>query len=95
MIFVLKYVLEHSESIPTKKFFRPKIFVLAIFSTCDPIFRKNGYVKLFWVCTKLEQGVTKRHSWDWLKIFLGSNLKINLNIFCLGLNNENEPQRFT
>ena len=32
-IFVLKYVLDHSESIPTKKIFRPKIFVFAIFST--------------------------------------------------------------
>ena len=30
-IFVLKYVLEHPESVPTKKKFRPKIFVVGIF----------------------------------------------------------------
>ena len=35
-IFILKYVL-HSESITIKRF-RPKNFVLAIFTTCDPIF---------------------------------------------------------
>ena len=39
-IFVLKYVLDHSQSIPTKKF-RPKSFVFAIFSTCDPVFSKK------------------------------------------------------
>ena len=44
-IFVLKFVLDHSESIPTKKFLQPKFFVLAIFSTTDPIFRKNDHVK--------------------------------------------------
>ena len=48
-IFVLKYVLDHFESILTKKNFRPKFFVFAIFSTCDPIFEKNGYVKSKWI----------------------------------------------
>ena len=45
-IFVLKYVLNHSESIPTKKFFfRPKIFVFAIFW---PKMAKNkGFLKIF------------------------------------------------
>ena len=42
-IFVLKYVMDHSESIPIKK--SAKNFVFAIFLTCDPIFRKKCYVK--------------------------------------------------
>ena len=41
-IFVLKYGLDHFKSIPTKKLFWPKIFVFAIFSACDPIFRKKA-----------------------------------------------------
>ena len=48
VIFISKYVLEHSESIPTKKEFSTITFVFTIFSTCDPIFRKNGYVKSQW-----------------------------------------------
>ena len=47
-IFVLKYVLDHSETISTKKIFRPKIFVFDIFLTCDPSFWKNGYLKSWW-----------------------------------------------
>ena len=41
-IFVSKYVLDHSESIPTKKIFSTKNFCLCHFLTCDPIFRKKG-----------------------------------------------------
>ena len=35
-IFIIKCVLDHSKSIPTKKYFRPKFFVSAIFSTYEP-----------------------------------------------------------
>ena len=41
-IFVLKYVLDNSESIPTKNNFRPKKFVIAFIST------KNGQSRGFW-----------------------------------------------
>ena len=44
-IFISKYVWDYSESIPIKKISAKTFFVFAIFSTCDPIFRKNGYVK--------------------------------------------------
>ena len=40
-IFVLKYVSNHSESIPTKKFFRPKFFTFVIFSLFWPFWPKN------------------------------------------------------
>ena len=38
-IFVLKHVLDHSKSIPKKKFFFEKFSIF-----WSPIFRKNGYV---------------------------------------------------
>ena len=38
-IFVLKHVLDHSKSIPTKKIFFEKFSIF-----WSPIFRKNGYV---------------------------------------------------
>ena len=37
-IFILKYVLNHSESIPTKKKFSKKIFVIAISGQKWPTF---------------------------------------------------------
>ena len=40
-IFVLKYVSKHSESIPTKKNFRPKFFDFAIFSLFWSFWAKN------------------------------------------------------
>ena len=44
-IFGLKYVLKHSESIPTKKNFRPKFFDLVIFSLFWPFWPKNDRVR--------------------------------------------------
>ena len=46
-ILILKYILDHSESIHTKKkkFFDQKFMSLLFFSFCDLIFRKNGNVK--------------------------------------------------
>ena len=43
-IFVLKYVSNHSESIPTKKNFRPKFFTLVIFSLFLSFWPKNDEV---------------------------------------------------
>ena len=40
-MFVLKYVLDHSEWIPTQKNFSTKNLCLCHFSTSDPIFRKK------------------------------------------------------
>ena len=42
--FHLKYVLDHSESIPIKKNVDQKFLSLWFFSTYEPIFRQNGYV---------------------------------------------------
>merc|ERR1711954_239282 len=43
-IFVLKYVSNYSESIPTKKIFRPKFFTFVIFSLFWLFWPKNDYM---------------------------------------------------
>ena len=42
-IFIFKYVLDYSESIPIKKN-QPKIFFFAIFLTYEANLQENGYV---------------------------------------------------